>query len=431
MVEVADERVFDRKVESPADGVNSHACTVALPAAASARTIGRVRGLGNERLGTARARPERLRRLPEQYFGSLLRRVEAAAAEEGPPLVDLGRGNPEVGPPPHVAEALAESAARPDTHGYAPFRGLPALREAIARRYRTHYGVELDPEREVAVVPGTKTAIVELALGLADRGDTILLPDPYYPDYPSGIALAGAELGLLPLDPSGGWQPDFDTAPAAAALFLNYPSNPCAVCAAPGTFEAAVEFAGRTGTAIVHDAAYNDLVYDGREPESFLATPSAMAVGVELWSMSKTYGMAGWRIGFVLGNDEIVERVNLYNDHARVGILAPVQHAAIAALEGSQESVEERRAAYERRRDRLAAALPEAPVCEGTFYVWLRLPGGLTPERLLVEDRVAVAPGAGFGPSGEGWARLSLAVSDEVLDQGIDRLVSALERAGA
>jgi L-glutamine---4-(methylsulfanyl)-2-oxobutanoate aminotransferase len=369
--------------------------------------------------------------LPEQYFGTLLERVEAAAAEAGPPLVDLGRGNPEVGPPPHVAATLAEAAAQPDTHGYSPFRGLPPLREAIANRYRTVYGVELDPDREVAVLPGTKTAIVELALCLAEHGDTILLPDPYYPDYPSGIALAGAELDLLPLDPSAGWQPDFDDAPTAAALYLNYPSNPCAVCAAPGLFEAAVDYAERTGTAIVHDAAYNDLVFDGRAPESFLATPGARQVGVEMWSMSKTYGMAGWRVGFVLGNAELVERINLLNDHSRVGILAPVQRAAIAALEGPQESVEERRATYERRRDRLVAALPERPVCEGTFYVWIRLPDGLTPARLLDEHRVAVAPGAGFGPGGEGWARLSLAVPDETLELGIERLVLALEEAAA
>ena len=147
--------------------------------------------------------------------------------------------------------------------------------------------------------------------------------------------------------------------------------------------------------------------------------------------MSKTYGMAGWRIGFVLGNAEIVERVNLLSDHSRVGIFAPLQHAAIAALDGPQDSVEERRAAYERRRDRLAAALPEPPVCEGTFYVWLRLPDGLTPERLLVEHRVAVAPGEGFGPSGAGWARLSLAVTDETLEAGIERLAPALEAAHA
>src|SRR4051812_27817508 len=165
---------------------------------------------------SVRPRPKRLERLPEQYFVSLLGRVAAAAAEEGPPVVDLGRGNPEVGPPAHVVEALQASAARPDGHGYAPLRGLPQLREAIARRYESHYGVRLDPEREVAVVPGTKTAIVELALSLADRGDRILLPDPYYPDYPSGVALAGAELGLVRLEPESGYQPDLEAAPPAA-----------------------------------------------------------------------------------------------------------------------------------------------------------------------------------------------------------------------
>jgi aminotransferase len=370
-------------------------------------------------------RPHRLERLPQQYFAALLRRV----AEAGGDVVDLGRGNPEVGPPAHVVEALREAATRPTVHGYAPFRGLPRLREAIARRYRDVYGAELDPDREVALVPGTKTAIVELALALAHEGQTVLLPDPYYPDYPSGPALAGAELGLLPLDPAAGWAPDFDGAPPAAAAYLNYPSNPCAVCAPPGTFAAAVAYAERTGTAIVHDAAYNDLVFDGRRPESFLGTPGAKEVGVEMWSMSKTYGMAGWRIGFVVGNAEIVERVNLLSDHSRVGIFLPLQEAAIAALEGPQDSVEERRARYEARRDRLAAALPEPPVCEGTFYVWLRLPEGLTAERLLLEQRVAVAPGEGFGPSGAGWARLSLAVSDETLARGIERLAPALAAA--
>ena len=372
-----------------------------------------------------RPRPERLQRLPQQYFVALLGRVAAAAAQEGPPLVDLGRGNPETGPPPHVIEALRASALEPDVHGYAPIRGLPRTKEAIAARYRDVYGVELDPQTEVALVPGTKTAIVELALSLCDEGDTLLVPDPYYPDYPSGPALAGARMETVPLRPDEGWSPDLDAAPEAAALYLNYPSNPCAVCAPPGTFESAVRWAQRAGGAVVHDAAYMDLVYDGREPQSFLATPGAKDVGVEMWSMSKTYGMAGWRVGFVLGNAEIVERINLLNDHNRVGIFAPVQAATIAALEGPQDSVAERVAAYASRRDVIAAALPEPIVCEGTFFVWLRLPEGLTAETLLHEHRVAVAPGEGFGPSGAGWARLSLAVSDKTIELGAERLQRA------
>lgn len=375
------------------------------------------------------ARPDRLARLPEQYFVQLLGRVAAAARLEGAPLVDLGRGNPETGPPAHVVEALRASALDPGVHGYSAIRGLARTKEAIARRYTDLYGVELDAEREVALLPGTKTGIVELALVLCDEGDSLLLPDPYYPDYLSGAALAGARVETVALLAERGWAPDLDTAGAASALYLNYPSNPCAVCAPAGVFEAAVRWSRRTGGAVVHDGAYIDLVFDGRQPASFLATPGAKEAGVELWSLSKTYGMAGWRLGFVVGNAEIVERINLLNDHSRVGIFAPLQAAAVAALEGPQDSVAERVSDYERRRDVLVAALPERPVSEGTFYVWVELPPGLTAERLLVEERVAVAPGAGFGPRGEGWVRLSLAAPDEAIERGAERLQRAF--AGA
>lgn len=378
-----------------------------------------------------RPRPPRLDRLPRQYFVTLLASVEAAARVEGPPLVDLGRGNPDVGPPAHVVEALRRSALEPEVHGYSRIRGLHRTKEAIAARYRDVYGVELDPEREVAVVPGTKTALAELPLALAHEGDTILLPDPYYPDYPSGLALAGAHLATVPLDPDAGWAPDLDAAPAAAALYLNYPSNPCAVCAPPGVFDAAVRWAHRTGGVVVHDAAYVDLVFDGRRPESFLAADGAREVGVELWSLSKTYGMAGWRLGFVVGNEEIVERINLFSDHTRVGIFAPLQEAAVAALTGPQDSIAERVAAYQRRRDILLDALPGPVVCEGTFYVWVRLPEGVTAERLLAEERIAVAPGEGFGATGAGWARLSLAVPDEAIELGAERLARAFAAAAA
>src|SRR2546430_607930 len=256
---------------------------------------------------------------------------------------------------------------------------------------------------------------------LAERGEAVVLPDPCYPDYPSGPALAGARLETVPLLPEEGFAPDLVAASHAAALYLNYPSNPCAVCAPAGVFESAVEWAGRTGGAVVHDAAYIDIVYDGRTPQSFLAAPGAKEVGVEMWSMSKTYGMAGWRIGFVLGNAEIVERINLFNDHSRVGIFAPLQAAAVAALEGPQDSVAERVEAYRRRRDVMASALPEPPLCEGTFFMWTRLPEGLTAERLLADERVAVAPGEGFGPSGAGWARLSPAVTHEAIELGAER----------
>jgi aminotransferase len=325
-----------------------------------------------------------------------------------------------------VIDALAEAANQPSAHGYPPFRGLPALREAIAARYGDVYGVEIDPDTEVTIMPGTKTAICELALVLAERGQTIVLPDPYYPDYPSGPALAGAAAGHVPLDREADWAPDFSAAPRddVAAVFLNFPSNPCAVCVPDGTFAAAVEYAHQTDAIVVHDFAYGDIVFDGRRPQSFLAEPGAREVGVEMFSMSKTYGMAGWRLGFVVGNAEIVARLDLLADHARVGIFTPVQQAGIAALTGPQDSVAERVETYRRRRDRVREVLPHI-TAEGSFYLWWELPDGLTPERLL-EHRVAVAPGEGFGSRGEGWARLSLAVTDEALETGLERLGRAI-----
>ncbi|TML02418.1 MAG: aminotransferase class I/II-fold pyridoxal phosphate-dependent enzyme [Actinobacteria bacterium] len=362
-----------------------------------------------------RETPDRIRRLPEQYFTALLARVAAAAAEAGEPLVDLGRGNPELGPPEHVVRALAESAARPDVHGYAPFAGLPALKEAIAARYREVYGVEVDPAREVAVLPGTKTGLMEFALCAVERGGTIVLPDPGYPDYFSAVALAGAQPGSF----SG-----FDA--PADAMYLNYPSNPTAAAAPAGVFAEAVDWAQRTGAWVLHDFAYGDLVFDGRRPQSFLSAEGARDVGIELFSMSKSYGMAGWRLGFALGSVELIRRIENLQDHAFAGIFRPVQEAGIAALTGPQDSVEERRATYERRRDRALSALDGLDArSEGTFFVWFRLPGAATVERLLVEHRVAVAPGEGFGTRGAGWARLSLAVTDETLDRGLERIAAA------
>jgi aminotransferase len=356
--------------------------------------------------------PERIARLPEQYFTALLARVAAAAAAEGEPLVDLGRGNPEVGPPSHVVEALAHSAARPDVHGYAPFAGLPALKEAIAARYAELYGVELDPAREVAVLPGTKTGLMEFALCAVERGGTIVLPDPGYPDYFSAVALAGAQVASF-----SAWDMPGD------AMYLNFPTNPTASAAPHGVFDEAVEWARRNDAWVMHDFAYGDLVFDGRTPASFLAADGAREVGIELFSMSKSYGMAGWRLGFALGNAELVRRIETLQDHAFAGIFRPVQEAGIAALTGPQDSVEERRATYERRRDRALAALGGVEArSEGTFFVWFRLPEDVTVERILVEQRVAVAPGEGFGPRGAGWARLSLAVTDESLELGLERL---------
>jgi L-glutamine---4-(methylsulfanyl)-2-oxobutanoate aminotransferase len=364
-----------------------------------------------------RARPERLHRLPEQYFTSLLARVAAAATDGGEPLIDLGRGNPELGPPQHVVSALAECAERNDVHGYAPFSGVPALKQAISSRYGEVYGVHLDADREVAVLPGTKTGLMEFALCAVERGGTIVLPDPGYPDYFSAVALAGAT--HVPFT-------GFDV--AADAMYLNFPSNPTAATVPDGLFEEAVRWAERSEAWVLHDFAYGDLVFDGRSPQSFLAVDGARGVGIELFSMSKTYGMAGWRLGFALGNAELVRRIELLQDHAFAGIFRPIQEAGVAALTGPQDSVEERRATYEHRRDRVLASLAGIELqSEGTFFIWFRLPDGVTADHLLVEHRVAVAPGEGFGTRGAGWARLSLAVSDEVLERGVERLRAAFD----
>ncbi|MHB8470242.1 MAG: aminotransferase class I/II-fold pyridoxal phosphate-dependent enzyme, partial [Gaiellaceae bacterium] len=356
----------------------------------------------------------------------LLARVAAAAARDGEPLIDLGRGNPDVGPPPHVAAALDRAARRPDTHGYAPFAGLGGLKDAIAARYGDVYGVDVDAATEVAVLPGSKTGLMEFAQVTTERGGTIVLPDPGYPDYFSAAAFAGARHLPLPILADG--RPDWDAAPGDAdALYLNYPSNPMAVCAPDGVFAETVAWARRTGTWVLHDFAYGDLVYGERRPRSFLAEDGAREVGLELFSMSKSYGMAGWRLGFAIGNAELVARIENLQNHQFAGIFMPVQEAGIAALTGPQDSVEERRRTYDTRRSRaLAAVAGHDARCEGTFFVWFRLPESLTAERLLEEHRVAIAPGEGFGDRGRGWARLSLATADETLDLGLARLGRAL-----
>jgi aminotransferase len=373
--------------------------------------------------------PDLFARLPEQYFTRIVTAAAVARAQPGPRLIDLGRGNPDLPPPAVALDALRSALdAAEGMHGYPPFQGLPELAEAIAERYRIDHGVQLDPEREVAVVPGTKTAIMFAVMACAGSGDAIALPDPGYPDYLSAVALADARTLALPLDGSAGWQPDFaalgDAGPAL--VVLNYPSNPCAACEAPGTFEAAVAWAHERGSWLLNDLAYRFLAFDGARARSVLEVPGAREVAVELWSPSKIYGMAGWRVGFAVGNAELVRRIRLLVDHVVAGVPVAIQHGLIAALTGDQGHVDERFEVYRRRREALLARVPGLPAPEGTFYAWWPLPEGLTAERLLAEHRVAVAPGEGFGSRGAGYVRLSLALSDADLEEGADRLAAAV-----
>jgi aminotransferase len=375
-------------------------------------------------------------RLPEQYFAKILAASAAARAAPGERFIDLGRGNPDLPPPAHAIEALRASAldtATPVVHGYPPFDGHRELREAIAHRYRADHGVEIDPDREVAVVPGTKTGIMLVAVAAAGPGDAVLLPDPGYPDYPSGVALAGARAEALPLDASAGFQPDWDGVPDAALALLNYPSNPCAVAERDGTFEAAVAWAHARGAWLMHDLAYGFLAFDGRRARSVLEVDGAREVAVELWSPSKIYGMAGWRVGFVVGNAELISRVQVLMDHTACGVWTGLQRGLVAALESDQADVAERAAVYRDRRDRLIGTLREAgaeiDLPEGTFYAWWKLPAGVTAERLIAEARVGVAPGEGFGARGTGWARMSLALPDADVDEAGARIAALLATA--
>ncbi|HYF25769.1 MAG TPA: aminotransferase class I/II-fold pyridoxal phosphate-dependent enzyme [Baekduia sp.] len=379
-----------------------------------------------------------LGRLPEQFFAGMLAAVAAARRRPGPRVIDLGRGNPDLPPPAAAIEALraaAHETATPAVHGYPAFQGAASLREALAARYAADHAVALDPDTEVAVVPGTKTAIMLAVLATAGPGDAVLLPDPGYPDYHSGVALAGARPAALGLDATAGWQPDWATADGVreALCVLNFPSNPCAVCAAPGTLEAAVGRADERGSWLLHDLAYGFLAFDGRRGRSVLEVDGAREVAVELWSASKVHGMAGWRIGFLVGAAEVVGRVKDLLDHLAAGVWTGIQRGLEAALRADGADVRARHATYLARRDRLVAALRAAGAAidapEGSFYAWWRPPDGLGAAALLERARVAVAPGEGFGARGAGWVRLSLALPDADLDEALDRIV-ALLRAG-
>jgi aminotransferase len=372
--------------------------------------------------------PDLFARLPEQYFTRILAAAAAARERPGPRLIDLGRGNPDLPPPAVALDALR--AALDDAggmHGYPPFQGLPELAEAIAERYRLDSGVVLDPEREVAVVPGTKTAIMFAVLACAGAGDGVAVPDPGYPDYHSAVALAGARTVALPLDAQAGWQPDLGALAGErpALVVLNYPSNPCAACEAPGTFEAAVAWAREHDAWLLNDLAYRFLAFDGARARSVLEIEGARDVAVELWSPSKVYGMAGWRVGFAVGNAELVGRIRQLVDHVTAGVPVALQRGLVAALTGDQSHVDERFEVYRHRRELLLSQL-DVPAPEGTFYAWWPLPEGLTADGLLADQRVAVAPGEGFGARGAGHVRLSLAVGDADLQEGVARLAAAV-----
>jgi len=376
---------------------------------------------------------EILTRLPKQFFAALTAKAATLSAS-GVDVINLGQGNPDLPTPPHIVEALRTAALDPKTHGYGPFRGMPDLKRAICAYYEREYGVILDPEREVAVLFGGKAGLVEISQCLLNPGDLALVPDPGYPDYLSGIALAGADYYPMPLREENAFLPDLSAIPAAVAaraklLFLNYPNNPTAAVADSSLFEQTVAFAKSHEIAIAHDFAYGALGFADK-PRSFLQTRGAKEVGVEFYTLSKTFNMAGWRVGFALGNETIIEALNLLQDHYFVSLFGGIQRAASAALLGDQSCVENLNNVYRLRRDafldELTAAGYRTLPALGSFFVWLPTPKAMSSvafaDRLMEMEHVVVAPGVGFGEMGEGYVRVAMLTDVERLREAARRI---------
>ncbi|MFD0670357.1 pyridoxal phosphate-dependent aminotransferase [Cohnella sp. GCM10027633] len=376
----------------------------------------------------------RLQSLPEQFFASLVAKANARAAS-GRDVINLGQGNPDQPTPRAIVDRLKQAADNPLYHKYPPFRGYPFLKQAVAKRYKEDYGVDLDPDREIAILFGGKTGLVELSQCLLNPGDVCLVPDPGYPDYWSGVALAGAEMAFMPLTADNAFLPDYgslapDALKRAKLMFLNYPNNPTAATADASFYEVTVAFAEKNGIVVASDFAYGAIGFDGNRPVSFLQTPGAKEVGIEFYTLSKSYNMAGWRVGFAVGNAQIVEMINLIQDHMYCSLFGGIQEAAAEALTGPQDSVRELVATYEKRRDTLYGALSEigwdAPKPAGSFFCWLPIPHGYSSvafaNKLLEEADIVVAPGTGFGSSGEGYVRLGLLTGEDRLREVAARI---------
>jgi aminotransferase len=381
-------------------------------------------------------RAEALDRLPEQFFARLVGQVGRLQAQ-GHDVINLGQGNPDLPTPPHIVDALKRAADNPQHHKYPPFRGHAFLKEAVAQFYLREYGVKLNPETEVAVLFGGKAGLVEISQCYLNPGDVALVPDPGYPDYWSGIAMAGAEMALMPLLAENRFLPDFAAIDEqvwdkAKLMFLNYPNNPTGAVANAEFFAEVVNRAERHDVLVVHDFAYAAIGFDGSKPMSFLETPGAKEVGIEIYTMSKTYNMAGWRIGFAVGNEQVIESIQLLQDHFYVSLFGAIQQAAATALTGSQDCVRELVTTYERRRDAFIDRLREhgwqVEKPAGSFFCWLPVPEGHTSlsfaNLLLERAHVAVAPGLGFGQAGDGYVRVGMLDSEKRLIEAADRMAA-------
>ncbi|MEA2459479.1 MAG: LL-diaminopimelate aminotransferase [Thermoleophilaceae bacterium] len=381
---------------------------------------------------------KRLERIPPYLFAQLERKIADKKAQ-GIDVISLGIGDPDMPTPQLVVDALRDAVTDPATHQYPSNRGRPEFRQAVADFYDRRFGVTLDPDSEVIPALGAKECVFNLNLAFLDPGDAALAADPGYPVYTGGPLLAGAEPVLMPLVPERGFAPDLQAISAAdreraRLMFLNYPNNPTGAIAPDGLFEEAIEFAREHDILVVHDASYTETTFDGYVAPSFLATPGAKEVGVEVFSLSKGYNMTGWRTAAIVGNAQAVEQYWRLKTNIDSGMFEAVQLAAACALELGAPAAKAMSDVYQRRRDLVCDALREIGVDvtppKGTIYVWAPVPEGYTSEsyceKVLEESAVVVSPGGAYGPNGEGFFRISLTLEDERLAEAVERLRSSL-----
>jgi LL-diaminopimelate aminotransferase len=379
---------------------------------------------------------KRLNRLPPYLFVEITQKIAELRAR-GEDIISFAIGDPDLPTPSHIIEHMCQAAHDPVNHRYPETAGLAELRQAIAEWYERRFGVTLNPAKEVLPLIGSKEGIGHMALCFIEPGDLALVPDPGYPPYSLGTILAGGEPYFMPLKEENGFLPDFEAIPDEVAnkaklTWLNYPNNPTGAIARLDFFERAAHFARKHNLAICHDAAYSEVAFDGYKPPSFMQIPGAREIGVEFHSLSKTYHMTGWRIGMVVGNANMIRALFQVKSNLDSGIPQAIQYAAVEALRGSQERIAERNAIFQRRRDKLTKVLNEiglkARIPQATFYVWAKVPSGYTSidytRELLDETKIAVTPGIGYGKEGDGYIRFSLTISDDRLEEGVNRLSS-------
>lgn len=387
----------------------------------------------------------RIKRLPPYVFNTL-NQLKSEARTRGEDVIDFGMGNPDQPTPQHIVDKLVETAQRPDTHRYSMSKGIPRLRRAMAAWYQRHYNVSLDSETQVLTTIGSKEGLAHLALAISGPGDTVLVPDPAYPIHTYGFIIAGANVKQIPLIDEKQFLTAVETAieqtwPRPKALVINFPANPSTHCVDYEFFEQIIALGKRHHLWIIHDLAYADIVFDGYKAPSILQVPGAMDIAIETYSMSKSYNMPGWRVGFACGNEELVAALTRIKSYLDYGTFTPIQVAAIAALEGSDDCVREISKMYEQRRNVLCDGLEEigwyVQRPKATMFVWAPIPsfyhhlGSLEFSKyLLKEANVAVSPGIGFGPQGDNFVRFGLIENHQRTRQALRNMKALFKRDG-